>query len=47
MKYDTSTWEIGDILKVTQGDEIHYERVIQLVPEVLTIDLNPEMYGDI
>ena len=30
---------IGDILKVWQGDDIHYERIIQLIPEILTEDM--------
>lgn len=44
---NTNNWQIGDILKVTQGDEVHYERVTQLVPEILTVDMNPDPLGDI
>jgi hypothetical protein len=36
---DKSKLKIGDILKVTQGGEVHYEKVIQIAPEVLTEDM--------
>ena len=40
-------FKLGDILQVTQGKEIHYERVIQIEPEILTIDMNEYEMGDI
>ena|SRR3990172_9135378 len=47
MKAETTKWQIGDILKVKQGSEIHYERVIQTTPEILTIDMNSDKDGDV
>lgn len=44
---DTKEWRIGDILTVWQREEVHYERVIQLTPEVLTEDMNPDKTGDV
>lgn len=32
---DKSKLKIGDILKVTQCGQVHYEKVIQIAPEVL------------
>lgn len=44
---DKSKLKIGDILKVTQGIEVHYEKVIQIAPEVLTEDMPTEKDADV
>jgi len=44
---DKSKLKIGDILKVTQGGEVHYEKVIQIAPEVLTGDMPTEKDADV
>ena len=44
---DKSKLKVGDILKVLQNDEIHYEKVIQVVPTILTVDLNPDKDGEV
>lgn len=43
---ETNKWKVGDILKVIQGGEVHYERVTQLLPEILTIDMNDDEEGE-
>ena len=44
---DKSKLKIGDILKVNQGGEVHYEKVIQIAPEVLTEDMPTEKNADV
>lgn len=44
---ETNKWQVGDVLKVVQGCEVHYERVIQLLPEILTVDMNKDAEGEI
>ena len=44
---DKKKLKIGDILKVSQGGEVHYERVIQIAQEVLTEDMPIEKDADV
>ncbi len=38
---------MGDILKVYQGGEFHFEKVIELTPEILTEDMPEEEDAEI
>lgn len=42
-----SNLKVGDILRVKQGSEFHYEKVIQLTPEILTEDMPPDIDSDV
>ena len=44
---DKATLKIGDTLKVIQGGEVHYERVIQIEKEILTVDMPCEENADV
>lgn len=39
--------KIGDILRVKQGGEYHYERVVQITPEILTEDMPEDENADV
>lgn len=39
--------KIGDILRVKKGNNFHYEKVIQLIPEILTEDMPDKEYADV
>jgi len=38
---------IGDILRVKQGKEYHFEKVVQLIPNVLTEDMPEQKDADV
>jgi hypothetical protein len=39
--------KIGDVLKVSRGSNFHYEKAIQILPEILTQDMPEEENSDI